>query len=364
MLLTLLVGGGGFQPPRSFPTGTRPTDVALADVDGDGHLDVLTANPDGPSVPVLRGDGAGGFHPAAPTPLPRDFQPHLIQTGDFDEDGVADLALTSHDSFDVVLLLGDGRGGFQAAPASPVAAFNGKDPPHNHGLGVADFDGDGHLDLVTVDQNHGVAALLLGDGSARFTPAPGSPYPAGEAPYLPGIGDLDGDGRPDLAVPSLHGTALRVLLTRDRRLTESPGSPHPVAARPFFVAAADLDADGWTDVLASHDGRSSLTLLRGASGASLRPATPVPAGGVAWKLRTADLNADGRPEVVASCYRCGLIVLEADGAGGLRPRADSPLPAGEGIIGVAAGDLNGDGRDDLVAASESLHQVTVFLSKP
>ncbi len=155
-----------------------------------------------------------------------------------------------------------------------------------------------------------------------------------------------------------------MLLTRDRRLTESPGSPHPVAARPFFVAAADLDADGWTDVLASHDGRSSLTLLRGVSGASLRPATPVPAGGVAWKLRTADLNADGRPEVVASCYRCGLIVLEADGAGGLRPRADSPLPAGEGIIGVAAGDLNGDGRDDLVAASESLHQVTVFLSKP
>lgn len=104
--------GGARFAVSSIPVGRQPNDVTLGDVDGDGHPDVVTANIGSRDVSVLRGDGKGGFTPAPGSPIRVGIAAHLVVLGDFDRDGRLDLAVTEHDSNDVVLLKGIGRGGF------------------------------------------------------------------------------------------------------------------------------------------------------------------------------------------------------------------------------------------------------------
>ena len=184
-------------PGSPFVVGSRPADVAVADVNGDGAPDVITANAGDRTLGILLGDGHGGFHVAPGEPVQLAVPPHLIVVGDFNSDSRLDLAASSHDSNDVFVLLGDGRGGFGPAPGSPVAAFAGI-RAHNHGLAVADVNGDGALDLTLGHQETGQIAVLLGDGKGRFAAGPGSPLRLGRGFYPHALADVDGDGKIDL----------------------------------------------------------------------------------------------------------------------------------------------------------------------
>src|SRR5215216_6143196 len=130
-VLTILTSGCRAQTQRSAPSqdalfrpaagppiniGSRPNDIAVADWNRDGKLDVVTCN-DGETVTVLLGDGRGGFTPAPGSPIKA--AAHLIAVGDVNKDRNPDLALTHHDSFGVVVLLGAGDGRFTPAPGSP-----------------------------------------------------------------------------------------------------------------------------------------------------------------------------------------------------------------------------------------------------
>ncbi|HET6574534.1 MAG TPA: VCBS repeat-containing protein [Fimbriiglobus sp.] len=121
--------------------------------------------------------------------------------GDVNGDGKLDLALADHDSYNVTVLLGDGRGGFASAPGSPFVAKQG-DHPHTHGLVLGDVSGDGKLDLLTVNSDDNDVAVLLGDGKGVFRPAPSSPFAVGPSPYPPAVGDVNGDGRVDVVTPT------------------------------------------------------------------------------------------------------------------------------------------------------------------
>src|SRR5436309_1362955 len=111
-----------FVPAPGSPIAMAggPQNIVSGDLDGDGTLDLITAD-HGRSVTVLLGDGRGGFHlaPSSPTGLP--VSPGEMALGDLDGDGKLDLALTDHDSYGVTILLGDGRGGLAPAPGSPFA---------------------------------------------------------------------------------------------------------------------------------------------------------------------------------------------------------------------------------------------------
>src|SRR5574341_1431610 len=153
LLAVALFGGPQASPPlfsrapgSPFAVGTRPANVAVGDVNGDGTLDILTANFGSNDINILVGNGRGSFRPGARIPFPGEAPPHLIAVSDVSGDAKLDVVLTSHDSNDVVVLLGNGKGGFAPAPGSPFAALRGT-PPHNHGLAVADVNGDAALDI-------------------------------------------------------------------------------------------------------------------------------------------------------------------------------------------------------------------------
>ena len=129
------VEGNAFTVVR-YPAGKGSHFVTIADLNGDGNLDIAVANKDSEDVTVLLGDGRGQFHPAPGSPFAAGHCPNDIAVGDFNGDKKPDLAIVNHDTPYLTLLLGDGQGRFTAAPKSP---FTTQSKPHPHGLAAADF---------------------------------------------------------------------------------------------------------------------------------------------------------------------------------------------------------------------------------
>ncbi len=354
---------GLFAPASGSPfsVGSRPGDVVVADINGDGALDVITANAGDGSIGVLLGDGGGAFRPA-PGNAPRiGVPPHLIVVGDFNSDARLDLAASSHDSNEVFVLLGDGRGGFAPAPGSPVAAFAGV-RAHNHGLAVADVNGDGTLDLTLGHQETGQVAVLLGDGKGRFATGPGSPLRLGRGFYPHALADVDGDGKIDLVAPDILGSAIVVALGDGRGgFSAAAGSPHHVKARPFHVLLEDLNRDGKMDIVATHDDIDNVDVLLGEGGGRFTVTGGFHAGGLTWKVAAVDLDGDDRKDLLL-LGNGALRGSRGDGKGGF-VSFGSPYPTPRDSWTFGVGDVNKDGRADVVFADLSTGRLTVLLHR-
>lgn len=219
-------GGGEFGPPAGFGSGINTADLALGDFDQDGILDVATANAGhvvwGWSDSILRGDGQGSF--ALVTSYAAILWPIAIVAADFDADGHLDLASASEGSGAINLLLGNGNGSFRSSSASA-----GRDAGH---LAVADLDLDGHLDLVVPLRGgpQDSVAILPGNGDGSF--AQPVDFATGANPYAAAIADLNGDGRPDVITANVGDGSVSVLL--NETVVEFPLTRYPLRlADPF-----------------------------------------------------------------------------------------------------------------------------------
>jgi hypothetical protein len=229
-------------------------------------------------------------------------------------DGIPDPVVGDAGGGIVTALLRDPLGGFDAVTSPTYGIFG------PHALALADFDGDGRLDLVTTHQvsanppeGNGDVSILRGDGQGRFTVA-SHQDPDGD-PLNVVTGDFNSDGNPDVVVANFYAGTVPVFLGDGRGgLAKAPGSPYSPpsccsgSSHPLGLAVADFNGDGNADfAVSSISGLSgpevSLFLGDGRGRFVLATGTPVPAGGrYPSSVGAGDVNNDGRPDLLTSNF--------------------------------------------------------------
>ncbi len=328
-------------PHREILPVSSPYDSQVADLNGDGNLD-LAVLPDS-GLFIFLGDGTGNFS----TPMvynQQGFQ-SVLALGDFNGDGFPDAAVANFPGINV--LLNDGAGGF------PTSLFinTGGEPA---GLAVADFDGDGNLDLAVSDFQSNSVSILMGDGSGGFaTPLICA---TGTNPTRIVAGDFDSDGIPDLAVAEYGSMDLRIY-TGNGDGHFSPFAVHPLGGNAEGLVMADFNTDGKADLAVEVFNiypNNHVAVFRGNGHGRFAQSASLPAD-VFQGIAAADINNDGKTDLAylnGATPRNTLDVALGDGIGGFHHIRRITLPnSGQQNYTISTGDFDGDGRVDLFTDS-------------
>ncbi|NNF44845.1 MAG: VCBS repeat-containing protein [Phycisphaerales bacterium] len=356
LLAAALAVGGSVQaspngPPLQFadftqyPTTNNSTGIDAADFDGDGLLDLVTANRDTNDVTVLLQRPGGGFEPGVHVPV--GLFPRYVIAADLDADCDQDLATVEGDG-NVTILRNTGDGTF--VPHAVIPIFRGT------WLDSADFDLDGDIDIVVTHLDEDLKSP--GSGSAKLTiirSVGGSfvasgPWTIGRWPRGGAVADFNGDGWPDVAVANLSSNALSIMLN-DQAGGFAPQIWVPTGAEPRYLTATDVDGDGDTDLAVIHKLLDDMWIHRndGTSTFTVDNEDKYAVHDNPHGIDAADLDGDGDADLAVCHVGDAFIDLMVnDGTGSLHTQT---IPAAPGSAHVIAVDLEGDGDFDLATAN-------------
>lgn len=357
-----------FTPASGSPFsagGTYPLGVAVADLNGDGKPDLVSANYSSTgNLGVLLGNGLGSFGTATTFPAGVGI-PEDVAVADVNRDGKPDLVCVDRSSGTLAVLLGNGLGSFGAAT---TFSSGGR---LSFAVAVADVNGDGNPDLITTHILLNDLAVLFGDGAGGFA-EPVSFLTGGRYPLEVAVSDVNGDGKPDLIAANGSSYDLSVLLGDGLGGFGTPAVFPSGGYGPRTVAAADVNGDGKADLVSANMYSTDLSVLLGNGLGSFGTATTFPtAGSLPRGLAVGDVNGDGKPDLATANSVFGpggasLSVLVGDGSGGFSAPLSFPTNTnstnGKSPFAVAMADVNGDGKPDLVAPNYNSHTVAVLLN--
>ncbi len=374
-------GSGGFLPASNIPAGSNANiSVAVADFNGDGKLDLVVVHSGNDSLHILLGAGNGTFQlqqPAITTDPSPGFggNPQAVTVADLNGDGKLDLALVNVNGFgkDVVTLLGNGDGTFAAA--SFYASSSGTHPSAG-AVAIGDFNGDGKPDLVVANSALVNVGVLLNQGTrpaaSCFIPAVN--YPAGSSPVAVATGDLNRDGNLDLVAPNVVASGTLSRLLGNSNGTFLTAASYATGENSNAVALADFNRDGKLDAVVSDSGvfnvdSGNISVLLGAGDGSFGAAASlgVGSGKNPAFVTVGDFNNDGKMDI-AEVNESGDIngnffvnVFLGNGDGTFQAAKPFQLESSAFPSYIAAGDFNRDGKLDLVVVNSNKGDVEVLI---
>ena len=348
-----------FTRAGTYATGPSPNSVAIGDLNGDGWPDLATASggvggaPNIVSVLLNRGDGS--------FPGKRVYETGLssmsVAIGDLNGDRMPDVATANAEASTVSVLLNRGDGRLQAKRDYAAG-------PAPYSVAIGDLNGDGRSDLATANgSSANSVSVLLGKGDGSFEAK--RSYAAGGGPSSVAIGDVNGDGRPDLAIANgeLADNSVSVLLNDGAGGFEAKVD-YPTGHSPVDVTIGDLNGDGKPDLATANLSSSSASVLLNRGNGSFRVKRDYATGVRPTSVAIADLNGDGKPDVaIANSDQVSAVsVLANRGDGSFEAKVDHRT--GRFPQQVAIDDLDGDGRLDLATANLAVASVSVLLNTP
>jgi hypothetical protein len=371
-----------------FVTGNQPAAGGAADFNGDGIPDLAVMNSEENAIAVFRGKGDGTFTQVnkifqvgtTGCILPDQPSNCALTVGDFNHDGNADLVATSGVDGTVIVLLGDGNFNFSPANGSPISV--GSFP---QAVRIGDFNGDGLQDLAVANAKDNTISILLGVGDGTFTEASGSPVSVGGFPFFLAVADFNQDGFADIAVSNAGqdvNTVSVLLGNGNGTFTQAPGSPIPgFTYNPAQIVAADFNEDGYPDLAVADfipfnqnlpliDQTSNVVIMLGNHDGTFGPGSSYTMGLYAFAMVAADFNQDGHTDLAVDNYGVNtpdlnqtqtLAILMGDGKGAFT----QPLPTtqlGDSPNDLIAADFNGDGTTDLAIPELADGTTTILLN--
>ncbi|MDP2884769.1 MAG: FG-GAP-like repeat-containing protein [Ignavibacteria bacterium] len=367
---------GSFAPKVDFPLGANPYGIAISDIDGDGKPDFVIVNSDpSGSVSVFRNTSVPGLTTfESHVDFATGANPFGVATSDLDGDGKPDLVVVNFSSNTISVFRNTSTSGsITFAAKSDIA---GADP---YSIAIGDMDGDGKPDLVVANSGYpGSSVSVFRNTSSTGIITFASPLDLSVGSYSSGIAvsDIDGDGKPDIAVTNAGSNSVSVF-----RNTSSSGTINSSSfdakvdissgAEPDGIAIGDVDGDGKPDLIVTNQFDQTASVFRNMSSpgvitaGSFASAVDFAVGSGAYTVVLGDVDGDGKPDlVVGNAYSDAFTVLRnttSPGpitAGSFASKAD--FITGVWPFVVATGDLDGDGRPDVIAANRSSNTVSVF----
>jgi hypothetical protein len=362
LLVTALAGSGRgasadplFAAPMAFETGATPYFVAIGDLNADGKPDLAVANYGSNTVSVLLGNGDGTF--GTMTEYGAGNGSISVAIGDLNGDGKPDLATANRGSNTASVLLGNGDGTF-----GTMTDYGAGSGPFS--VVIGDLNGDGKLDLAVANQFAKTVSVLPGNGDGTFEPC--TDYVTGSSAISMAIGDLNTDGSPDLVVADVSQSMVSVLLNDG---SGAFGASADYATGPGWgggltLAIGDLNGDGKPDLAATNVANTyanTVSVLLNNGDGTFGTNTDYDTGSQSYSVAIGDLDADGKPDLaVGNTNSNSITVLFGNGDGTFSGTTD--FDAGGRPLSVSIRDLDADCRPDLVVANQFSNTVSVLLN--
>ncbi|HSZ54874.1 MAG TPA: FG-GAP-like repeat-containing protein [Tepidisphaeraceae bacterium] len=323
-------GNGTFQADQTFAVGINPSSVAVADVNRDGRPDILVANKGSNNVGVLLGD-------VPPTVLSIN---RTIPQGPITSDGSVTYTVAFNEP-----VTGVGPSDFALALSGVAATaplvVNGSGAVYT--VTVNGVSGTGTLGLNLVDNGSIEDAAgnpLQPGGVASFGPPQqiGTGYSTGVA-----VADVNGDGIPDII--TVGGTAVVNVFLGNGNGTFQTARTFSAGGLARAVVTLDANGDGKPDIVTTDSTTYGVSVLLGNGDGTFQSPHTFGAGGPPKTLNVADMNGDGKPDLVVGSYS-GIAFLLSNGDGtftslGIQPNRFE-------LLAVATGDVDGDSKPDVL----------------
>jgi hypothetical protein len=357
-------GTESVKPGIEYSTVTVPFWPVVADLNSDGHPDAACVNSTGPNVSefvIYINNGDGTFGPG--TTYPSATEEYDITAADVDGDGDLDLVSVERLAGNISVMLNNGDGTFPDINTFYI----GTQPL---AVCVADFDGDGDLDLAVTYTVYGDVGIMVnnGDGTFMLTGTFDPGHPAFD--ILPA--DMNNDGFPDIVTANCWDISSISVLLNQGDGTFGPASEYLLAHQFDFMygnvfSVADFDADGDIDIAAAvSEGAYCVSLLFNSGDGSLLPEVMLPLQSMPTAIAAADIVADGSMDILISCIAAignpSFIILAGNGDGTFE-QINLPL----GLISSArhsfsVADFDGDGRLDLLLPDLQKNEIQVMIN--
>jgi hypothetical protein len=371
-----------FSSKTEFTTGNNASALSIGDLNGDGKPDLITANgmfANSNASVLLNTTTPWATSPTftAKTDFVTGNRPYSVAIGDINGDDKPDFAVANNLSSSVSVYLNTTTIGV----STPVLSANEADfetGTSPYSVAISDINGNGMPDLAVANTGNNYVSVLLNTttpGSAVFSFSTHIDFLTGSAPRSVALGDLNGDGKPDMVVANSSSISVSIYLN-----TTTPGASTPTFTTksdfttgftPYSVSLCDLNGDGKLDLaVANYSSASASVFLNtttpGASVPNFTAKTDFTVGSNPYSVSSADLNGDGKPDLVlangGSNSISVLINTTTPGASAPTFTTKTDFTTGSNPRSVSIGDINGDGKPDLATANYNSTSASVFLN--
>lgn len=292
VVVDLTQANGLFQSGGSYTISTSLNGIVAADVNGDGKLDLVAISASDSTISILLGNGDGSFQsPQGALILTASAGPTYLAVADLNGDGKLDLVETASSARNVSVFLGNGDGTFGVQQDYRV----GRGP---NSVAIADFNADGNPDLAISNESYGNISILLGVGDGTFQAQTSISIPYGDSAGILAAGSLRGNGVADLIAPDLYDSSFFVYLGNNDGTFAAPVRYSVNGSSVGQAVLADVNHDGKLDLVATYN--NQLALFSGIGDGTFASEQDFSTGNGLINVALADFNNDGLIDFITS----------------------------------------------------------------